>query len=316
MNTKAVVITEPGKVALQNVALRNPSAKDVIIETEYTSISAGTERMLLQGQMPHPMLQLPVVPGYETVGRVVEVGAAVSSDLLDQYVYLGGAHCFDGINPAWGGQSATLFAPAERVVPLGAVKPRNGVILALAATALHGLERLELLGNERILVLGQGTVGQLAARIAAEQGAWVTATDKNGRRLKKSVAHRRIDVSRHKLADSVEPNLDIIIDATGSMAALAEAVPLLAQGGTILLLGFYHKIDLPYAPLFMKEARLLTAKEWGAGDLGHCRDLIETGRLEVDSLLTHELPIEHVTQAYETALNDAECLKLVLDWRA
>ena len=75
--TEAVVITAPGQVALQTVTLKTPGPDDVVVQTVYTSISAGTERMLLAGQMPHPMLSLPVVPGYETVGQVVETGAHV-----------------------------------------------------------------------------------------------------------------------------------------------------------------------------------------------------------------------------------------------
>ncbi|MCU0511905.1 MAG: alcohol dehydrogenase, partial [Anaerolineae bacterium] len=85
-------------------------------------------------------------------------------------------------------------------------------------------------------------------------------------------------------------------------------------GGTILLLGYYQKLELPYMPLFLKEARLLTAKEWAPGDLLRCRDLLAAGTLEVAPLLTHTAPIGAVAGAYETALNDQACLKLVLDW--
>ncbi|MEO0598217.1 MAG: alcohol dehydrogenase catalytic domain-containing protein, partial [Chloroflexota bacterium] len=79
--TRAVVIPQAGLVELQDVHLKGVGPDDVVVETAFTSISAGTERMLLAGQMPHPMLQLPVVPGYETVGRVVQVGDNVAGDL-------------------------------------------------------------------------------------------------------------------------------------------------------------------------------------------------------------------------------------------
>ncbi len=67
-------------------------------------------------------------------------------------------------------------------------------------------------------------------------------------------------------------------------------------------------------PLFLKQARLLTAREWAAGDLLRCRDLLATGALDVAGLLTHTMPVERVADAYATALNDPECLKLVLEW--
>lgn len=314
MQTQAVVIPEPGRVELQQVKLREPAPTDVIIETAYTSISAGTERMLLAGQMPHPMLQLPVVPGYETVGRVIDVGADVTANLKDEWVYIGGAHCYDGINPAWGGQSAIIFTDASRVIPLTSIEPKQGVLLALAATSMHGVDLMQIQAGQRVLVLGQGPVGQLAARIAHERGAWVAVADRSASRLSRAVGDQIINVEKETLNDVIDKPVDAIIEATGSMPALADTLPLMADGGTILLLGYYQTLQLPYMPLFLKEARLLTSKEWAKGDLERCRDAIASGKLEVASLLTHECDINDVSNAYDIALNDTDCLKLVLDW--
>lgn len=310
----AVVIPSPGKVELQSVSLRQPGPDDVVIQTAYTSISSGTERMLLAGQMPHPMLQLPVIPGYETVGQVIEVGQNVSADWLGRWVYVGGAHCYEAINPAWGGQSAVLFTGVERIVPLGEVDPRQGVLLALAATALHGIDLFDPQLGDRVLVLGQGPVGQLAARFAQARGAWVGVTDRVASRLERAVGDQIVNVQEGGVTAVITEPVHTIIEATGSMQVLAEALPLLANGGTILLLGYYQTLQLPYMPLFLKEARLLTAKEWSPGDLLRCRDAIAAGTLDVAPLLTHQHPISDIAAAYDTALNDEDCLKLVLDW--
>lgn len=314
--TRAVVIPEAGQVGLQDVTLRPVGADDVVVKTAYTSISAGTERMLLAGQMPHPMLQLPVVPGYETVGQIVETGDNVAPERRGEWVYVGGAHCYEGINPAWGGQSATLITGADRVVTLDGVEPRHGVLLALAATALHGIDLLNLEADQRVLVLGQGPVGQLAARIASAHGAWIAAADRSASRLERAAADQLIDVEQQPVTEAITEPVDVIVEASGSMKALTDSLPLLANGGTILLLGYYQTLEIPYMPLFLKEARLLTAKEWASGDLIRCRDLIASGQLMVGSLLTHNLPIAEVASAYQIALNDMDCLKLVLDWTA
>ncbi len=312
--TQAVVISTPGQVGLQTVSLKPPGPDDLVVKTAYTSISAGTERMLLAGQMPHPMLALPVIPGYETVGRVVEVGDNVASEWLDRWVYVGGAHCYEGVNPAWGGQSALISTPARRVVPLDGVDPRQGVLLALAATALHGIDVLGPKPGDRLLVLGQGPVGQLAARLAQSREAWVAVADRNGKRLAHSSGHQIVNVETEPVTEAIQEPVTAIIEATGSMDALTSVLPLLASGGTILLLGYYQSLQLPYMPLFLKEARLLTAKEWAADDLTRCRDMIAAGTLDVSTLLTHRLPIAEVATAYDVALNDADCLKLTLDW--
>jgi len=315
-NTQAVVIPEPGKVELREVALRAAGPDDVIIQTAYTSISAGTERMLLAGQMPHPMLRLPVVPGYETVGRIVETGENVADEWYGRCVYVGGAHCYEGVNAAWGGQSATMITEAKRVIPLDGIDPRHGVLLALAATALHGIDLLHLTPDSRVLVLGQGPVGQLASRFAQGCHAWVASADRIPSRLAHSVGDVVVNAAAESLVEAVGESVSVIVEATGSMEALTSALPLLSHGGVVLLLGYYQTLQLPYMPLFLKEARLLTAKEWAPGDLLRCRDQIAAGELDVSSLLTHEMSILDVAAAYDVALKDQDCLKLVLDWTA
>jgi 3-hydroxyethyl bacteriochlorophyllide a dehydrogenase len=312
--TQAVVIPEPGRVQLQQVDLLTPGPNDVVVKTVYTSISAGTERMLLAGQMPHPMLSLPVVPGYETVGQIVEVGQHVSADWIGRWVYVGGALCYQGINAAWGGQSALLFTDVSRVIALDGIEPSHGVLLALAATALHGVDLINLQPGDRLLILGQGPVGQIAARIARRRGAWVAVADRVTSRLARSVGDQIINVETQPLTEALREPVSAIIEATGSMSALSGALPLLANKGTILLLGYYPTLQLPYMPLFLKEARLLTAKEWAPGDLMRCRNLIAGGDLDVSSLITHHFSIEEVTVAYAVALDDPNCLKLVFEW--
>lgn len=333
MKTQAIVIPEPNRVELREVELAEPGPDDVVVRTAYTSISAGTERMLLAGRLPHPMLSFPIVPGYETVGQIARVGENVPLNLAGKWVYVGGARCYVGVNPAWGGQSANLIVDHTRVVPLAGLEPQHGVLLALAATALHGIDLLgigdQVLGdgsrepssapqhpppNTRVLVLGQGPVGQIAARLARARGAFVAATDRVASRLERSVADLKVAADDPQLHELVKQPFDAIVEATGSMAALAEALPLLAQGGTLLLLGYYDELRLPYMPLFLKQARLLTAREWAPGDLARARDLLADGTLDPAALLTHRLPATQVARAYEIALNDPECLKLVLEW--
>ncbi len=321
LKSQAVVIPSKHAIELREVQVAEPRAGDVLIETAYTSISAGTERMLLEGRMPHPALLFPVIPGYETVGKIVRGGENTSPDLVGQWVYVGGARCFEGVNPAWGGQSQYITAEADRVITLNDIKPEQGVVLALAATALHGVKLADVRSNDRVLVLGQGIVGQLAARLARLSGAsFVAVADRVGVRLEFSQGDQVINVGKISLDEALgEMNIDVIIEATGSMNALTGALPLLADKGRVLLLGYYDHIDIPYAPVFMREARLLIAREWqfGAdGDLPRVRDMLASGELNVDGLLTHRVPLRSIQAAYRLALEDPTCLKVVVEWPA
>ncbi|NNJ08783.1 zinc-binding dehydrogenase [Chloroflexales bacterium ZM16-3] len=319
IKSRAVVIPRRNVVELRTVQVNEPRAGDVLIRTAYTSISAGTERMLLDGRLPQPQLLFPVVPGYETVGQVIQVGKKAPKELLGQWVYVGGARCFQGVNPAWGGQSEFISAEAERVVSLGTINPATGVILALAATALHGINMANIRHADRVLVLGQGIVGQVAARLAKLAGAsYVAVADRVAVRLEKSKADQVIDVNRESLDEAIsDGNINLLIEATGSMTALSGALPLLANHGRVLLLGYYDTLNLPYAPLFMREAQLLIAREWQFGpdgDLPRARDMIASGDLDVSGLLTHHVPLDRIQAAYRLAFEDPACLKVVVEW--
>ncbi len=319
IKSQAVVIPRRNLIELQTVQVQEPRAGDVLIRTAYTSISAGTERMLLDGRMPHPALLFPVVPGYETVGQVIQVGAKAPQELLNKWVYVGGARCFRGVNPAWGGQSEYISTEAERVVTLDGVAPDVGVVLALGATALHGVHVGKVSRGDRVLVLGQGIVGQLAARLAKLAGAaHVAVADRAAVRLAASQADQIIDVAQSSLDEAItENNINVLIEATGSMTALAGALPLLANHGRIVLLGYYDTMNIPYAPIFMREAQIFVAREWQFGpdgDLPRVRDMLASGALDVRGLLTHRVPIRNIQAAYRLAFEDPSCLKLVLEW--
>ncbi len=322
LKSKAVVIPRRNAIELQEVEVVCPNADSdshVLIKTAFTSISAGTERMLLDGRMPHPALSFPLVPGYETVGRVVEVGPGAPQDLLDQWVYVGGARCFNGVNPAWGGQSEYIYAESERIVTLNGVSPDLGIILALGATSMHGINLASIQPGDHVMVLGQGIVGQLSARLARLHGAEkVTVLDRVAVRLAASQADQIIDATKQSVEEAMGgEKVNVLIEATGSMDALTSALPLLADHGRVVLLGYYDHIDIPYAPLFMHEAQILVAREWvfgPHGDLPHIRDLLADGTLDVGGLLTHRVPIERIQAAYRLALEDPACLKVVVEW--
>ena len=75
-NTLAVVIEAPERLTLDRLALQTPAADEVVVAVEWSGISTGTERLLWSGRMPHfPGMGYPLVPGYESVGRVIAVGA-------------------------------------------------------------------------------------------------------------------------------------------------------------------------------------------------------------------------------------------------
>ncbi len=75
MEALAVVLQEPRQLSLERLPITPPGAADIVVDTRWSGISTGTERLLWSGRMPaFPGMGYPLVPGYESVGEVVEAG--------------------------------------------------------------------------------------------------------------------------------------------------------------------------------------------------------------------------------------------------
>src|SRR5208337_4007154 len=94
LNTLAVVLEKPEQLVLSRLNLNAPGDDDIVVDMEWSGISTGTERLLWTGRMPKfPGLGYPLVPGYESVGRISHVGVH-SARQVGERVFVPGARCF------------------------------------------------------------------------------------------------------------------------------------------------------------------------------------------------------------------------------
>ena len=163
METIAVVLKQPEQIELNRLALTPPTGDDVVVDVDWSGVSTGTERLLWSGRMPpFPGMGYPLVPGYESVGRVVEAGSL--TDLHPgQRVFVPGAKCFGEVRGLFGASASRLVVPAKRVVPLDQNLGERGILLALAATAYHAIAARGASAPD--CIVGHGVLGRLLARI-------------------------------------------------------------------------------------------------------------------------------------------------------
>ena len=110
MHAVAVVLEQPERLALSRLDLTAPGPADVVVETEWSGISTGTERLLWSGRMPpFPGLAYPLVPGYEAVGRVVAAGPD-SARTTGSFVFVPGARCFGPVPGLFGAAASRCCA--------------------------------------------------------------------------------------------------------------------------------------------------------------------------------------------------------------
>ena len=161
------------------------------------------------------------------------------------------------------------------------------------------------------LIVGHGVLGRLLARVAVASGGEPTVWESNADRRSGAVGYRVVDPATDDKRDYRS-----IYDVSGDATILDTLVQRLAPGGEIVLAGFYSApLSLSFPPAFMREARIRVAAEWRQPDLAATIDLIRSGRLALDGLITHRRIATDASEAYRTAFGDSACLKMILDWR-
>lgn len=315
-HASAVVFAEAGRLDFRAVTLRDAAPDEVIVKTHFSSISAGTERLLFDGKLPPiPHLRYPLVPGYEAVGIVTWIGADVTDVAVGDEVFVGGSMCYTDVAAAFGGQASALIKKAAQVVPLHGIPMAHAPLLALAATSLHGVLRCGDVRDKRVAVVGMGAIGQFAARfIAAMQPRALYEMDSNAARLGHVPSATSIDAASSTLAAGAGEPLDVVFECTGKSEMLAACAQALKLGGSIGVLSYYDVLTTPFVPLFLREVSLHVAKEWTHADLLTARDMIADGRVAIADLAASAFPIADYEQAYRTAFDDPSTIKVILQW--
>jgi 3-hydroxyethyl bacteriochlorophyllide a dehydrogenase len=311
MNTVAVVMEGPQRLNLNRLELAPPAEEEVVVDIEYSGISTGTERLLWTGRMPHfPGMGYPLVPGYESVGRVTQAGAACSSRLGD-WVFVPGARCFGEVRGLFGGAASRLVVASSRATRIDESLGEKGVLLALAATAYHAISARDCAKPD--LIVGHGVLGRLMARLAMMRSreapvVWEVDPHRAGAdSFGYTVIHPDQDPRRRYRA---------IYDVSGDSSMLDKLIARLGRGGQVVLAGFYDEsLSFSFPPAFMREARIRVAAEWRQSDLEAVKGFVETGELSLSGLITHRHEANEAMTAYDRAFNDPACLKMILDWR-
>jgi 2-desacetyl-2-hydroxyethyl bacteriochlorophyllide A dehydrogenase len=342
---KAVVFSGPGQVEIRD--LPNPTVRSghVLIETHFSAISTGTELLVLDGRLPEGyggLIKFPLVPGYENVGRIAELGSDITGMQVGDWVVCEGAASFPGVHSCWGGHSEFVLAPVSEVFVLpDAFEPRHGLFTVLTSIAVHAAQRGQVSLGQSVAVLGQGVVGLLAVQVARAMGASeVVAIDRLPQRLEVST---RVGADQTVLVDSCSEleerirrlaegrGFDVVIEASGS-SSLAEVAPRLCrERGRLVLAGMYtDPVGFDYWDLYTREIDVMASRQ--AGPRQQMPDsyyrwtwrrtheeslrLLADGRIEVEPLITHRLPIDEIATGYE-ALRESpsSTIKVVLAWK-
>ncbi|MGY0021364.1 zinc-dependent alcohol dehydrogenase [Streptomyces sp. cg35] len=319
------------------------------VRTRYSGISAGTELTAYRGTNPYLTrtwdaearlfrddeagISYPVVGwGYSEVGEVTEVSPELTG--TPDMPAVG-----DLVWGIWGHRSEGIV-PAERMIghtlPAG-LEPLAGAFARVGAIAYNAVLAAGINLGEDVAVFGQGVIGLIATRLAQLSGARVTAVDALDNRLEKAKsygAHRTLNARSGSVAETIREatagrGTDLAIEISGAYPALHEAVRSVTVGGRVVASGFYqgdavglrlgdefhhNRVEIVCSQIGGVPAPL--SGRWTVERLQQTfLRLVAEGQVDVDSLVSHVVPVADAADAY-VLLDErpADALQVVLEF--
>ena len=225
--------TGHGVGELRSEPLSEPAADEVLVRTQWTGISRGTEGLVVRGEVPESE--------YDRMRAPFQSG---SFPFPVKYGYLNVGVVERGPQPLVGSTVFTLFphqsafvAPADAVTVVpDAVPARRAVLAGAVETAVNVLWDARPALGDRVTVIGAGMIGCCIARLARGiPGVEVTLVDVD--QAKAPVAHLLgVDFSS---PDRAEPDSDVVIEASGTAAGLSRALELAATDGAVIVASWF-----------------------------------------------------------------------------
>ncbi len=291
----------------------------------------------------------PIVLGHEVAGDVVAVGEGVDRVSVGDRVVVTHhvpcntcGHCLAGFHTACHTLHTTNFDPGgfAEYVRVPALQTDRGILRLPGSVSYEAGTFVEPLGcvvraqlragvrpGSTVLVVGSGISGLLHIRLALALGAGrVLATDVSAYRLewaRRSGAAEAFDAAA---AGDALPELvraanggslaDLVILCTGAPSAIDQGLACLENGATFVVFAVPepgHDHPMPLNELWRREVTLRTAYGAAPNDLRTALDLIATGRVDIDDLVTHRLPLERIAEGFRLVAEASESVKVIIE---
>ena len=331
MRAHAAVAVAPWKVEYLEVEAPEPGSEDVVVRLLHSWISNGTEGSFVRGERiagdtprsSSDPLPFPHVPGYQKAGIVQEVGSAVTRfspgdtvfatvSRVSGMFYPSGGH----VSPAVTHQSQVWKLPKD-LSPVSA----SGLVLTQVGYNTAGRPRID--PGDACLVIGDGMVGHWTAQTLQHRGARVLLLGKHPERLslfRKGPGDLTADVAGEEVLDAIRDwapdGVHLAADTVGDLPFLESLFPVMRRFSQISSAGFYGqegRIDIQQ--MRNREMALFAPSGWTTERMDATLELLASGALQTEHLITHRLPATRAGEAFQMILSRQKgVLGVVLDW--
>ncbi len=327
---KAILFTKPYTAELVEIDIPSLGDNDVLVKTDYSAISAGTEKANLCG-MPNTYGDFPRALGYSSSGTVVEVGKNVKKCKIGDRVIV-----YHGIHTDYNVRHEDEIIP----VLYKEVSSLNAAFVLLAAMGLGGLRKTRLEIGESGMVFGMGILGVFALTFMKMSGAVpVIAADLSESRRNLAIscgAYYAFDPSDKDFIARVKEATDnkgvsAIVEVTGSSAAMKNALDCASFKGRISLLGCTRVSDIPvdyYSQVHKPGIELIGAHNFvrpkfdsypyhwtNSDDCNAIMKMIKYGMIDFSKIVTDTVSPYDAPSVYDRMLNDRDFpVGIAFDW--
>ena len=301
-----------------------PDGPGVIVDVKAAGI-CGTDLHLISGaDFPPPRVTL----GHEIAG-VTENGTPVAIEPLspcghcdpcrrgDEHLCVDSSARFFGLGLD-GGMADRIEVPERCLVPLPAgIDVRDASLVEPLAVVVHSLRRSAVRTDQRVVVIGGGTIGLCAVAAARARGCEVALVARHD--AQRAAGERLGATEATEATEATDGGYDVVIEAAGSESALGRAIELARPGGTVMIPGVYWgPVAVPGMAWCFKEVSLcptaLYARTAGGRDIDAAAALLATTPGLADTLITHRFPLDAAAEAFATAASrDHGAIKVVLE---
>lgn len=331
-----MILNAPGDLTPGNVDQPVRGDGEVLVRVSHSGI-CGTDLEIFRGGIP---VDYPRIMGHEMIGEVAE-GAPDSPApgtrvIVDPVVYCGSCYqcraeqtnlCPSGGligRDRDGGFAEFISVPTGNVFPLpDEIDNREAPLIQVLTTCVHAQAMAPITPGEAVVVIGLGVTGQLHVQLAKAAGADPVIG------ITRSLWKR--DLAEDLGADAaLEPGeaatkrimeltggrgADLVIETSGHLPILAEAIDLARIGGRILPFSIYTgtKAELPFYQLYFKELQILNARAAKGEDYAPSLDLVRRGKVRLSPLISHKMPLDDLGKALGILeSSDSRSMKIIL----
>jgi Threonine dehydrogenase and related Zn-dependent dehydrogenases len=324
----SVVIKKPREIFVMENEIPEPGPGEVLIQVMASGI-CGTDLHIYRGEY---LGDYPVIPGHEFSGIVTAAGSRVTRFKVGDRVAVepniacdNCVHCLNNrqnfcLN--WqaigvtlpGGMEQYVTAPEKAVFSIGNLPYEQAAFMEPLSCVVHGVERARIDLGDKVAILGAGPIGDLILQMARLQGAaQITVLENNPGRAELA---RQLGADQvvDRMEDLQPDTYDVVIDATGMISVMNRAIDFARHGGTVLLFGVPpsgKKMEFEAFKIFRKGLTLLSSYT-SVRNSFQAVNLLQTGQVRVEALISHRLPLKELARALEMIESHDPAVKKVI----